>query len=162
MQPRYVCGLLLSALLLGGCGRSREGQQQVFKVSGKITMGGGPVANATVSYSPKGTQPVAIGRTGPDGIYTLTTYDPGDGAAAGEFAVLVFKNLSAPSSSAPTGHDPNNPGNFDSSQMHAGAGAQSQAEEAGLPAKYSRADSTDLQAVVKPGGENQFDFDLKP
>ena len=82
-----------AVLLIGliGCGGPREGA--VYPVSGTLTVGGQPVANAMVAFHPldqagsQGVLPVAC--TGPDGRYRLRTYAAGDGAPAGEYAVTV-------------------------------------------------------------------------
>ncbi|HVV99845.1 MAG TPA: carboxypeptidase-like regulatory domain-containing protein [Planctomycetaceae bacterium] len=158
--------LLLAVVAVLGCGGGRAGQEKVYTVTGKITMGGGPVPNASITFSPKDKQPVAVGRTGADGSYTLTTYNPGDGAAAGNYGVLVTKTLAAAGTSGPPkGHDPKSAATFDSSAAHASSGAAmggSAAAEAGLPERYSKVDQTSLSATVKPGGDNKFDFDLTP
>jgi hypothetical protein len=157
--------LLLVVVAVAGCGRSKAGQEKVYQVTGKITMGGGPVPNASITFSPKDKQPVAVGRTGADGSYTLTTYNPGDGAAAGNYVVLVSKSLAvANSGGPPKGHDPKAT-TFDSSAAHSASGAAmggSTAAEAGLPERYSKVDQTTLNATVKPSGDNKFDFDLTP
>lgn len=152
-------GFCLASVLLAGCSRGGSADRKpVYAVTGKVTMSGGPVANALVTFSPKQKQPVAIGKTDANGQFTLTTYDGGDGAAEGEFVVLVTKNSSAPPAGPPA-HDPSKP--FDSRAAHAQQSA-AQATEAGLPQKYSRIDQSDLLAKVQKSGKNDFSFDLKP
>lgn len=162
----WVCTGVSFILLLSGCagaGGGTESRQPVFKVKGKITMTGGPVANAIVSFSPKDKQPVATGRTSADGTYTLTTYDAGDGAAVGDYVVLVIKpNSSSSASPTDAGHDPNKPPDGDA--MHAAQSAAAGGVDSGslLPEKYSRPDQSNLTAKVESKSENVFDFDLKP
>ncbi|MBS0207208.1 MAG: hypothetical protein JSS49_30395 [Planctomycetes bacterium] len=121
-------------------------------------MSGGPVANAIVTFSPKERQPVAIGKTDNDGKFTVTTYDPGDGAAEGDFVVLVTKQ-SAPQAATVPAHDPSKP--FDSSAAHSQSAGAKAAADVGLPEKYSRIDQTDLKVNVKQSG-NDFPLELKP
>jgi hypothetical protein len=153
---------VVTGLVLAGCGNAGVGPKPkpVFKISGKITLNGAPVANAMVSFSPKAeNQPAATGRTGTDGKYTLTTYDPGDGAAAGDYVVLVTKSTVS-STAGPPAHDPSHP--VSGEAMHAARGAQAAEAETALPEKYSRADQSDLKATVKAGTNDELNFDLKP
>lgn len=154
-----LAGLCMACLLMVGCSRGASADRKpVYAVTGKVTMSGGPVANALVTFSPKQKQPVAIGRTDPNGQFKLTTYDGGDGAAEGEFVVLVTKTSSS-AASGPPAHDPSKP--FNSEAAHAQQ-ASGQAEEATLPPKYSRIDQSDLVAKVQKSGKNDFSFELKP
>jgi hypothetical protein len=115
-----------------------------------------------VSFSPKSNQPVATGRTGADGTFTLTTYDAGDGAVAGDYVVLVTKDSAPPASSA-MGHEQFKKGAIDGSKMHAnlsGGGAETSASS--LPAKYSSPTESDLKVTVKPDNSNDLNLELKP
>jgi hypothetical protein len=150
----------IASLSIVGCsGGAKSDRKPVFKVTGKVMMSGGPVANAMVTFSPKQKQPVAIGRTDNNGQFTLTTYDAGDGAAEGEYVALVSKST-ATAPVAPTAHDPSKPA-FDSRSAH-GQQASGQAAEVGLPEKYSRINQSDLIAKVEKSGKNDFNFELKP
>jgi hypothetical protein len=166
-RPEW-CSTLLLAVLLTGCGgtgaEGDAGHQKVYKVKGKITLSGAPVANANVSFSPKAQHPAAIGKTGAGGEFVLTTYDPGDGAAAGDYVVLVTKDL-PPASAAtapPSGHRQGQKESLNYGNMHAQPGGEAPAATSALPEKYSRTDKSDLTATVKADGSNEFNFDLKP
>src|SRR5437899_1749312 len=77
-------------LAANGCGGPKE--LKLYPAKGKVLLGGKPLEGLTVVLSPiakDGTTAVALGRTGADGDFTLSTYKPGDGAAAGEYIVLV-------------------------------------------------------------------------
>jgi hypothetical protein len=157
--------VLVIGLSVAGCTGGAVGsgdRQPVFKVKGKITMAGGAVPNAFVSFSPKGKQPVATGRTGTDGTYTLTTYDGGDGAAAGDYVVLVTKVSASPPTTTLGGHDPKNIPS--GASMHAAQNAAAAAGDAGstLPEKYGRREQSDPNTTVKSSNDNVLDFDLKP
>jgi hypothetical protein len=166
LQHRHHYALLLLGVLLAGCGAGADvnsGRQKVFKVKGKITMNGAPVANAMVSFSPKARQPAATGRTGADGDYVLTTYEPGDGAAAGDYVVLVTKESASAGGGGPeTGHDPTGGKFVDRDAMHSQLSAAGETPTSGLPEKYCRIEMSDLVATVKADGSNEFAFDLKP
>jgi hypothetical protein len=161
-RKAFAIFALLCSVTLAGCSDGTVGsssREKVYKVTGKVTMGGAPVANAFVTFAPSGKQPAATGRTDTEGKYTLTTYDPGDGAAAGDYTALVTKEGAAPA--APGGHDPKN-----TNPAAAGApthAAQKSAATSGLlPTKYSAASSSDLKVTVKADGANDIALDLKP
>ena len=71
--------------LLGGCG---DGLPERGKVTGKVTFNGKPVPEGTVTFYPE-TGRSATGRIQPDGTYTLTTFDEGDGAIVGPHEVTI-------------------------------------------------------------------------
>lgn len=165
---RLSCAVLLAAGL-SGCGGADEGARvPVFQTTGTIKLSGSPVAGAVVTFSPEAEQPVAMGRTDSTGKYSLTTYDANDGAAGGDYKVMVTK--SAPSSSTTTvaTHDANNPAasSVDMGAAHSAArrttGTATGGTDGLLPAKYGSKGDTDLRATVAEDGENVFDFDLQP
>jgi hypothetical protein len=146
---------IMTALL--GCSNG-PARPAVYKVNGKVTMNGSPLAGASVFFSPKGKQPIAMGRTNDQGEYILTTYSAGDGAAAGDYVVLVSKEAAnAPAKMShgvdvkpglqPIAHDAKRP-NSSSSGL--------------LPEKYGNAKLSGLTATVKAGGPNQFLQELTP
>ncbi len=143
----------------GGSGPERK---PTIKVSGKITMAGGPVADAVVTFSPQEGQPVAFGRTDSEGKYTLTTYEAGDGAVAGKYIVLVNKSSGAGGGgTASVSHEA-----FVSGQAavtaHAAAGKPGGSAPASvLPEKYSNASTSDLTTTVSPD-KTSYDFELQP
>ena len=99
--------LTLSMGCSGETGASKK--HPVYKVKGKVTYLGNPIGGAMVAYSPEGSQPAAIGKTNDEGVYSMTTYRAGDGAAEGSFKVLIsLIEVEAPTTSdAPHGTDPN-------------------------------------------------------
>jgi hypothetical protein len=138
-----------------------------FKVTGKVTMQGAPIADAVVTFSPTESQPMALGRTNAAGEYTLTTYEGGDGAAAGLFKVMVTKTTTAAGAApAPVAgqHDTNAAANAQA-QQHAASGgtpAGGKSTESLLPDRYGQPSTSGLEATVTEGGENKFDFALEP
>jgi hypothetical protein len=166
MSFRTICAgaaLVVGSLLQGCFGNSGSAspREPVYKVSGRITLTGAPLADANVTFSPKDKQALALGRTDKDGKYKLTTYDYEDGAAAGGYVVLVsLPHAIAPSSTAkPPAHGVNAPA-VDGAAAHAASSAQSAA--AGPIGKYGQLGTSDLTAEVKPGGPQELNFDLKP
>ncbi|MGC1274283.1 MAG: carboxypeptidase-like regulatory domain-containing protein, partial [Planctomycetaceae bacterium] len=159
---RFRSWTSVGALLLAGCIGAGEGGEQVdvYEVTGKVTMAGGPVANASVIFSPKEKQPVAMGRTNASGEFTLTTYEEGDGAAVGEYEVLISKQSVKKNASIPQ-HDPNNPNAF-TPPSHSGAQAAEAGSASGLPAKYGNAGQSGIMQTVKADGDNNFAIELTP
>jgi hypothetical protein len=80
-----ILAALLALTLFGGCG---SGLPERGKVTGKVTFNGKPVPQGTVTFYPK-TGRSASGRIQPDGTYTLTTFDEGDGAIVGSHEVTI-------------------------------------------------------------------------
>lgn len=149
----------LLGVLAIGCGGAEgdTGRAETYETTGKITFDGKPVEDATVTFSPTGTQPPAVGRTDPEGNYSLRTYEDGDGAAAGDYTVLVMKET-VTAAAAPTHDEVVASGG--SPQAHSGApGASTTKSE--LPTKYSSQATSDLKATVTEDGENNFDFNLE-
>ncbi len=87
-----------SALLLGGCGDSSR--ISTYRVTGTVTLDGDPLPDVQVVFAPQFEVPNEIGRprgtTGPDGTYTLTSYQEGDGAPSGDYKVSIIWQGSKP------------------------------------------------------------------
>lgn len=155
-QWRVLLTLACSVCLVG-CGKP-AGRKTVYAVSGKVTLAGGPVAGATVIFSPMNKQPVATATSDGDGNYKLTTYDTGDGAVEGEYTVLVLKQAAPSGATGPVGHDPKN--TAVGASMHAAA-KKAPKEGTPLPAKYSQVGQSDLKAKVETKS-NVIDLSLNP
>jgi len=80
-----IPGLTLAAFVLG-CG---DGRPQRLPVSGRVLIDGKPVEHGFVRVIPANDRP-ASGALGPDGRFTLTTFDPGDGCVAGKHPVTII------------------------------------------------------------------------
>jgi len=154
-----VAGFASLTLLVCGCSGGGADQVPVYPVSGKVTLGGGPVAKATVVFSPVDGQPVATGMTDTQGEFKLTTYDSFDGAAEGNYEILISKSA-APTAGAggPPSHDPTGANTQNSAPSHSAGGA---AESAGaiIDPKWSK-HGNGLSAEVKKGEDNVFEFTL--
>ncbi len=148
-------GLVLLVLSLCGCSGSSD-EKPVYEVSGTVTFGGGPVAKATVMFSPLDKQPVATGITDNKGVYRLTTYDSFDGAAAGKYDVLVSKVAVAKGSGQPS-HDPTGK---NTAPVHDAASAETEDGGATLDPKYGKP-GNGMTAEVKASGANVMDFKLE-
>ncbi len=85
--------LLVGTAGLIGCSAKHPDRLSVFPVQGQVTVNGQPLANAFVVLHPKGgSDPrllAARGQTDQNGNFKVTTYEAGDGAPVGEYAVTV-------------------------------------------------------------------------
>ena len=155
--------LAVSATLLAGCSGGAD-KVATVPVSGTIKLKGQPVSNARVVFRATGLPRNPAGTTDAQGQYKLTTMDPDDGAPVGNYTVTV--TLLTTTNAPPPG-----PGAATSPDymkiMKGGGGApstesKSDAQAAGgIPAKYGRAEDSDLKANVTKEGSNKFDFDLQ-
>jgi len=129
-----VLGLAL--VLAAGCGGSPF---TVAKVTGKVTLNSRPVTQGKVIFRPaKG--PVAVGALGPGGVFTLTTFEPNDGAIVGECAIAI----DAPTWGAPmAGFTPPAP----------------PPPEETIPMKFRSFETSGLTRTVQDQ-DNVFDFEL--
>ena len=163
MQYRWFpsCLLLLSVCLLtAGCGGSGEGsvpRTPVHPVAGKISVGGEPLADALVNFVGTSGQPTATGTTNAAGIYKLTTYETDDGAAEGEYTVVVTKT-SAGTAAVSKELEPGDPGYGEPAPY-----VEDQAEvKYEVPEKYTRSKESPLKATVSAGAAaGAYDFDLQ-
>ncbi len=161
-QFKPLCCLVILGIMLSGCnGDTGKGKPRakVFKTKGKVTFLGSPVIGAIVSFSPKGDQPAAIGRTNDSGEYTLTTYAAGDGAAAGDFTVMVMLLDAGETEKTPEDAH-STKANFTPVDTHNAKKAKKGSANV-LPAKYADPKTSTLTAKVEAGKDNNFVFDLK-
>jgi FlaG/FlaF family flagellin (archaellin) len=165
-----LCLVIVGGLVLSGCGGGGGPKKAaVYKVTGKITFQGAPLPRAIVTFSPKDVEqpaiyvgqnarPVAFGMTDDKGEFILTTYIDGDGAAAGNYGVVVTKAASA-GAKTDAGHSAD-PAVL--AKMSTGHDASISAESSSvIPPDYADAKKTPLNATVDPKGKNEFTFEIK-
>jgi hypothetical protein len=152
--------LVFSLLLLGGC--SGSGRPEMAPVQGKVTYKGKAVSGATVVFLCPGAPRMAIGTTDDGGNFTLTSYEPNDGAAIGTHSITVtkFGDDGLPEVTAPA-VDSKDMKKAIAQSMRQSAQAAEAAEKkgSGLPLKYSQMHTTDLQKEVVEG-ENVIEIEL--
>lgn len=149
MRPR-VMGLLAlvsAVLLLAGCG---SGKPATVPVSGVVKVDGKPMEGATVTFMPKAGGRPATGVSDASGKYTLTTFQGGDGALAGEHAVIVTKIKQTGAVGDKSGSPP------DGAML---SGPSAGKVEYEIPQKYATPENSGLKAEVK-AGMPPVDFDL--
>jgi hypothetical protein len=94
---RCICFLVLASTLVACAGCSKdEGRIAVYPVSGRILVRGAPAAGAQVIFYPvseelrKPGMPIPEAMTDANGEYQLRSYEPNDGAPAGQFNVTIL------------------------------------------------------------------------
>jgi hypothetical protein len=145
--------LSASAAMLIGCGGDPS-KPKLGRVSGKVTYNGQPVPKGVVSFVPSGgpgaqTGQSATGEIGPDGSYTLTTFDRGDGAVLGEHTVLVLAREDDPAIQGKGMPIPDSKGQL-----------KIKPPKSLVPEKYATAEKSPLRFTVKEGS-NVYDIELK-
>ncbi|MCC6507921.1 MAG: carboxypeptidase regulatory-like domain-containing protein [Pirellulaceae bacterium] len=120
---------LLTCLSMLGC--SGPEHPDVGRVSGKVTLDGQPLAEATVMFQPS-TGRASMATTDSDGNYTLSYIDQVSGAIIGSHKVIIRTEIPGEDGQPPVAKEK-------------------------LPKKYH--DRSELTADVK-AGSNTFDFEL--
>ncbi|AMV19183.1 hypothetical protein [Planctomyces sp. SH-PL14] len=154
---QVICSSALSALILVGCGRGggelSGTREPTFPASGVVTYKGEPVPDATVGARSTGTKNIVAssGRTDSSGRFSLSTYQPGDGAIAGQHQFTVTKAVTE-------GDDPSY---FDPSSPNYGKPAPKTTTKYLVPQKYSSFDTSGLSGEVKDSGSAEIKLELK-
>ena len=148
---RPLLRLCTTVVLAGalGCGGGAS-RPETAPVTGTVTYNGKPVANATVMFTPKSGGASATGKTDENGKFTLTTFEPGDGAIVGEHVVTV--TYTGPESGAPE--------NPESPEAYGAPAEKGAAEKPPIPTKYANPKTSGLTFEVKAGGPNEFTIEL--
>lgn len=90
--PRGCVVALTAFLVMAGCtGKDRwqAGRPPVVESGGVITHDGQPLGDAVITLLPVAGSHSPYARSDADGRFTLTTFDPNDGAVAGDYKVTV-------------------------------------------------------------------------
>jgi len=129
-----------------------------------VTYNGAPVAGALVAFSPKAQGvSAAFGTTDASGKFALTTVQPGDGAMVGSYAVTVTKTSAPAGGAGASTYDPNSQESIDAAYAEFEASKEADVADEPedlLPVKYKDANTSELEAEVTDGGENNFTFSL--
>jgi len=132
---RYIVLMLLCVLTFSaGCG---HGLDYTAKVAGTVTVNGQPAKAFNIIFHPAQGRP-ATGITDDQGRFSLTTFDPGDGAVLGEHVVTVT----------------------DSFPQGPPAMGRITANMTRVPLQYSSVETSPLKETVEDK-KNDFTFDLK-
>jgi len=148
----FALAVALTSLLVLGC--NKDSGPATVSVSGTITLDKKPLEGVEVNFYSQPENFLASGVTDASGKYTLY-----QGAVAGENKVWVTKTQT--SDADPSAME-NNP-ELDPGMMEAASGSlepTTEAEDTGLPEKFSDSEETVLKFVVPDGGTSSANFDL--
>lgn len=164
MNRIVIAAVILGLSVVAGCGGGAEGGKPVFPVTGNVTMFGGALVDATIAFAPTVPgQPTAMGKTDKEGNFTLTTYEYGDGAAEGQYKVVISKLITTadPNASAGGGGEGEHEAQADSGDSHAAAKKNAKGNQNMVPSDYTSSSTTKLTAEVKADGERVFSFNVE-
>src|SRR5438876_5186896 len=82
---------VVSLLLTVGCSNPGTGRPKVVRASGRVLYNGQPLEGAHVTFTNTTAKRSAYGQTDADGKFTLTTFEPNDGAVPGKQQISVSK-----------------------------------------------------------------------
>jgi hypothetical protein len=169
------CGYLMVTIsfalgLISGCNKSG-----LHSVKGIVTLDGQPVEGASVQFLLIGGEPrPAIGTTDKNGAFTLTTLKPNDGAAPGEYKVLVIKTEVDAAASKTEPFNPKSGKAPTKEQVEALKSGEAPKAEGGqggdkygppkkdlLPKIYGDPNKTPLRATVPSSGEIKLELNSK-
>jgi hypothetical protein len=146
LARRTVGLIVLSGLVsYSGCGKGRI---PTYAVNGTVTVDGAPAEGAIVVFCPVDPLPEVAnlrpaGKTDSSGQFKLTTFDPSDGAPAGQYKILVKWPAATP-------------GNGREDRP----GAVNRGPDR-LKGKYYNQDTTPLSAKIEKGTNNLPPFSLQ-
>ncbi|MEL7499375.1 MAG: carboxypeptidase-like regulatory domain-containing protein [Planctomycetota bacterium] len=139
-KASWLVLMALIAMVSAGC------SSDVGSVSGKVTINGEPIDNATVMFYPDQGR-ASVGHTDSAGRYTLNYTQGRKGAVIGSHKVTISTEVFAEEDR-----------NVDYDEADQAPIVKGRPES--MPPKYLDPDKTVLSAVVN-GGSNTIDFDLE-
>jgi len=145
-KPFYLCSLLFLCCLALGCGGAVQTTQPV---EGLVTLGGSPLAGASITFHPQSAEGTAAsGLSDSDGKFRIQTVHgtPGSGTTLGEYRVTVSKIESVPTGKTTTESD--------------GTVIEETTERSVTPRVYSSRESTPLVVNITQG-KNTVNLELE-
>jgi hypothetical protein len=140
MMSRRLAAIGVAIVLVGVLGCPQPGAE-TLKVTGTVTYNGQPIEGVNVGFLPDSGRG-AGGVTDASGRFTLSTFEPGDGAVPGTHKVVITE----PSEDEPM------PGTEEAENWTP--------PEPRFPAKYGDPSKSGFTATVERGKPNDFTFDM--
>ncbi|HEY1190355.1 MAG TPA: carboxypeptidase-like regulatory domain-containing protein [Gemmata sp.] len=148
MNRHRLLALFVTCCFVLGCSGSKDVPRGTVK--GRVTLGGKPLAGATIVFDNKSLGVAQSATLDDDGKYEFMSYAAA-GLPAGSYKVTISSGrFMEPGEEVP--------------KFGAGTkvGAAPKKAPTPIPDKYSKTESSGLSADVKAGDNPPFDFDLKP
>ncbi|MBC8869887.1 MAG: carboxypeptidase regulatory-like domain-containing protein [Planctomycetes bacterium] len=145
---------LACCVMVAGCGGGSSNPATV-PVTGTVQLNGQAVEGATVTFVGEASTRPATGTTDAQGEFTLTSFEPNDGAPPGDYSITITKYADAGAGTAPDEVDAASP-----EAMYGDGGPDAAGSPNELPAKYETAVTTTLKETVTAGQDNNFTFNL--
>ena len=138
-----------------GCGAAKL---PTIPVTGTVLVDDKPMEGVKVVFSPAAgsSGQSASGQTDAEGKYSLTTVDTGDGALAGDYQVAILKSL-VEEDNLPKEVDMDDEAAMDAIYGSLDTSKDVQTESI-VAKKWTSPGTSGLEASVKEGGENNFEF----
>lgn len=140
-----VAAVGLCAVLYGCGGGGASDAPELYGVTGKITKGGQPLSGIKITMIPEGAGPEAVAYSGDDGTFTMATATGGEGAAAGQYKIVLQASDTA---------------STDASRYSGNSGQPPPQAEAPFPKEYTAPSTSPESFEVKPGGDNILNIEI--
>jgi hypothetical protein len=138
-------------ILLSGCGGKTK-LPGLVPASGKLTLDGTPLANAVISFQPKGEGRSATATTNAAGEFQATTLNPNDGIFPGDYVITVSKSEIVGKTYSDA--------EIEDIIQKTGEGPRIETKQV-VPDKYLSAETSGLSASIPSGGNNSISLELK-
>jgi hypothetical protein len=145
----YRRAWLIALLCTLGCG-AKSG---TVSVQGVVRLDGQPLKRASVQFVPEDAGRDATAMTDSEGRFTLSTFEPRDGALPGKYKVVIVP--------LPAAQDPAKTMTPDEAMAAETARGQAKPAYPGFPEKYTRPDQTPLRQTVPATGEVEIELQSK-
>ncbi|MDR0520551.1 MAG: DUF4198 domain-containing protein [Planctomycetaceae bacterium] len=173
MKTFTIITLFFVTITLSGCGSSSTNIAGLVPAAGTVTLNGQPLADAGITFVPTELSRRAAGaKTDAAGKFTVSTLNPSDGIAPGEYRVVISKQDEKPAATlrqtkteikTPSGKvlpDPHKNRRLFKDGKPIPAGSVAETVRTETLGKYAQADTSGLTVTIPPKGDKQLTLTL--
>lgn len=155
MNRLFLPAVLSLIAFVSGCGSPYA----LNEVTGKVTLDGNPLDNATIIFNPAGTGASASGVTDASGVYKIrdTRPDADFGAEAGDYEVTV---IWSPPPAVDTSKMDSSSADYDKMAAEQARQVNAKPPTNNFPVAYGNPKTSGLKATVKKGKNSDVNFEL--